>query len=157
MFLYLFLNMSGELIIRDTTIADSEAIAALVTQLGYPTLPTEMQMRLARIADFADYKTIVAEIDNHVIGFAGLMKGWYMEHNDSYVRVLALVVDQDHRNRSIGKQLLEACEEWAVNKGAKTILLNSGNREERINAHIFYQKMGFTVKSSGFVKSLIHS
>lgn len=148
--------MAGELIIRDITLTDAEAIAALVTQLGYPTSSTEMQMRLTRIADLTDYKSIVAEIDKHVIGFAGLMKGWYLEHNDSYVRILAFVVDQDHRNNSIGKKMLKACEEWAVNKGAKNILLNSGNREERIDAHIFYQKMGFIVKSSGFVKKLTH-
>jgi GNAT superfamily N-acetyltransferase len=146
--------MIERLIIKDTTFADAEAVAALVTQLGYPTSPLEMQMRLERISEHADYKTIVAQIDGRVVGFAGLMKGWYFEHNESYARIIAFVIGQDFRNQSIGKQLLNACEEWAASKGAKSILLNSGNREERLNAHAFYQKMGYSIKSLGFVKKL---
>lgn len=146
--------MPDELIIRDTTFADVEAIANLITQLGYPTTTEDMRARLGHISSHPDYRTIVAETANQVVGFAGLMKGWYCEHNDAYVRVLAFVVDENFRNLSVGKNMLSACEEWAATQGAKTMLLNSGNREERINAHMFYQKMGYEIKSSGFVKKL---
>ena len=146
--------LNDRLLIRDADLTDVNSIAALITELGYPTATEEMRSRFTAIANHADYKTLVAEIANEIIGLAGMVKGVYYEHNGGYVRILAFVINQNFRNRSVGKQLLKACEEWAIAEGAKTILLNSGNRDERVPAHLFYKKMGYQVKSSGFVKTL---
>jgi GNAT superfamily N-acetyltransferase len=54
----------------------------------------------------------------------------------------------------IGKKLMEETENWARKQGAISIGLNSGNREERKNAHQFYLQMGYQEKSKGFVKKL---
>ena len=145
--------LDDRLLIRDADLPDVNAVTVLITELGYPTNTEEMQIRLTAIAQHPDYKTLVAEIDNEIVGLAGMMKGLYYEHNGSYVRILAFVVKQNYRNRSIGKQLLKACEDWAIAQDANTILLNSGNRDERVAAHLFYQKMGYQIKSSGFVKT----
>jgi GNAT superfamily N-acetyltransferase len=146
--------LDDRLLIRDAELSNVNAIAALITELGYPTATEEMQIRLTSVAQHPDYKTLVAETDNEIVGLAGMVKGMYYEHNGTYVRILAFVVKKNFRNRSVGKQLLKACEDWAIAQGAKTMLLNSGNRNERVPAHLFYQKMGYQVKSSGFVKML---
>jgi len=54
----------------------------------------------------------------------------------------------------IGRQLIAAAENWAVEQGLNTVIINSGNREERLASHAFYGEMGYSVKSLGFVKKL---
>jgi GNAT superfamily N-acetyltransferase len=85
---------------------------------------------------------------------SGLFKGIYYEKNGLYLRILAFVVKQSRRELGIGRILIKASEDWAVEQGLNSVLINSGNREERKAAHVFYQKMGYVVKSSGFVKEL---
>jgi GNAT superfamily N-acetyltransferase len=142
------------LIIRDATFGDVLQMAALMGELGYPTSEAEMHTRFSAISSHSDYRTLVAEINNVVIGLAGLSKGYYYEHNGGYVRILAFVVSTQIRGAGVGTILLKACETWARETGMDTILLNSGNREERQGAFKFYQKHGFAIKSSGFVKAL---
>jgi GNAT superfamily N-acetyltransferase len=83
-----------------------------------------------------------------------MARNYYYEQNGIYVRVLALVIAQGFRQHGIGRQLMKASEEWARKIGADRILLNCGNREERKIAQLFYQKIGYQIKSSGFVKNL---
>lgn len=84
----------------------------------------------------------------------GMILGFPYEKNDNYVRIVALVVDSIYRKQGIGENLIEKAEEWAKEQGANGIVLNSGNRRERIDAHQFYLKRGFEGKSTGFVKIL---
>ena len=144
----------NELIIRDAAIKDIEALALLMNDLGYPTNVNEMQTRFQNISVHPDYKTIVAVLNDEIVGMAGLAKGIYYEKNGLYMRILAFVVKQSSRKLGIGKILVTASESWAIEQGLNTVVINSGNRDERQAAHAFYQKMGYAVKSSGFVKEL---
>ena len=140
--------------IRDANSDDIEEITSLMTDLGYPATVAEMQNRLKDIFAHTDYRTIVAISGTEMIGMAGFAKGLYYEKNGNYLRILAFVVKQEHRNRGIGELLISASEDWAKEQGLKTVLISSGNRDERNAAHAFYQKMGYAIKSSGFVKEL---
>ena len=82
----------------------------------------------------------------------GLQKSYNYEKTGIHVLIVALVVQSDFRGKGIGKHLLAEAEHWAKNQGAVSISLNSGNRTEREAAHLFYQRFGFTPKSTGFVK-----
>ncbi len=42
-----------------------------------------------------------------------MVKGFYYELDGFYVRIVALVVDSNYRNKGIGKKLLEEAESWA--------------------------------------------
>ncbi|WP_241674670.1 GNAT family N-acetyltransferase [Paenibacillus luteus] len=66
-----------------------------------------------------------------------------------------MVVHSDSRGKGIGKQLLSEAEYWAMNQGAISTSLNSGNRSEREAAHLFYQRFEFTPKSTGFIKIIV--
>jgi len=89
-----------------------------------------------------------------VVGMIGLIKNFFYEKNGTYIRIGALVVNLKFRNRQIGRQLIRKAEEWAIETGSEYIYLNSGNREERKDAHVFYQRMGFEARTVGFVKLL---
>jgi GNAT superfamily N-acetyltransferase len=97
---------------------------------------------------------LVAEYNEDVVGMIGLCSGYFYEKNGLYVRIVALVVESKYRNMGIGKKLMEEAENWARKQGAISIGFNSGNREERKNAHQFYLQMGYQEKSKGFVKKL---
>jgi GNAT superfamily N-acetyltransferase len=146
--------LENKLIIRDAIIEDIEALTLLMADLGYPTSFTDMQARFKSIAAHTDYKTIVAVLNNEVVGMAGLSKGIYYEMNGTYMRILAFVVKQGYRNMGIGRQLITAAENWAVEQGLNTVIINSGNRDERLVSHAFYGEMGYAIKSLGFVKKL---
>ena len=143
------------MIFRDATLEDTQAIALLLSDLGYPASIDAIRLRYKDLFDHNDYKTLLA-IDNYglVIGMVGMLQSLSYEHSGKYVRILAMVVSKESRNKGIGKLLINEAELWAKEIGVDTIVLNSGNRQERQDAYIFYQKMGFEIKSSGFIKKL---
>jgi len=143
-----------KILLRDAIANDIEELTGLMTDLGYPATVAEMSIRFKSIFPHPDYKTIVAVINDEIVGMAGLFKGIYYEKNGFYLRILAFVVKENSRKFGIGKLLIEASEEWAFRQGLNSVLISSGNRDERKAAHAFYQKMGYVVKSSGFVKEL---
>ena len=138
--------------IRDAEMTDIVAMTELINQLGYDTTKDEMKIRFANIQSHEDYKTFVATTATQIVGMVGMTKCYFYERNGIYVRVLALVTKNSFRQNGIGRKLMEASEKWAIEIGANTILLNCGNREERTIAQQFYQKLGYQIKSSGFIK-----
>ena len=141
-------------IIRPATENDIPALAELMNELGYPTSTQEMHVRYTALAAHPDYTTWVAVIDEQVIGMIGLIRQLYYEKNGMYVRIGALVINNQYRKKGIGKLLMQKAEQWAVETGAGQLLLNSGNREERKDAHAFYQHLGYEPKTTGFVKTI---
>lgn len=146
--------MPADITTRDAEPGDIVALTGLMNQLGYPTSEHDMVKRMETIFAHPDYKTIVAVLNNEVVGMAGLYKGLHYEKNGSYMRITAFVVREDQRNLGIGKLLIIAAEEWAVTQGINAVVISSRNSEERRAAHAFYQKMGYDNKSSGFFKQL---
>jgi GNAT superfamily N-acetyltransferase len=141
-------------IIRPAVSADIPALAFLMNELGYATSTQDMRTRYAALAAHPDYATWVAVIDDQVIGMIGLIRQLYYEKNGIYIRIGALVINSHYRKKGIGKLLMQKAENWAVETGASQVLLNSGNREERKDAHAFYQRLGFEPKTTGFVKTI---
>ena len=142
------------LIIREADPADIPALTELMNELGYHTTVDEMKTRFENFQNHQDYKTFIAVTDNEISGIVGLTKNFSYEQNGIYVRVLALVTHTKLRQKGIGKKLMEVAENWAREIGAEKILLNCGNRKERAIAHLFYEKVGYHVKSSGYIKKL---
>ncbi|MDQ0208486.1 GNAT family N-acetyltransferase [Alkalicoccobacillus murimartini] len=143
------------MIIRALEKHDPPHLTHLMEQLGYPASSEELIQRFRLLDDHSDYHTLVVEWNDQLIGFAGLHRGLFYEANGSYVRIVAFVVDESIRRKGVGKKLIQAIEEWAIAQNISTLVLNSGNREERQAAHHFYTQMGFKAKSTGFSKSLI--
>jgi GNAT superfamily N-acetyltransferase len=146
---------NSSIILRDYIPSDLESLAILTTELGYPTSVSEMEVRLKEISENPNCRTIVAEQDSHVIGYMGLLKSSSWEHNECYVRIQALVVKSEYRKFGVGKSLIAYAESWGREAGARSIVLNCGNREERNSAHKFYHSVGFEAKSTGYKKDVL--
>ncbi|GLI84004.1 N-acetyltransferase [Rossellomorea marisflavi] len=140
--------------IRSAQMKDYGSLTVLMGYLGYPATSEQMHARLERIVEKEDHYTLVAELDGRVVGMIGFHTGYLYTQDEMYARVIALVVDSSIRNKGIGGELLKEAETLAKSLGATGMGLNSGNRTEREDAHRFYERMGYTAKSTGFVKSL---
>ena len=138
--------------IRDAREGDIPQLTILMAELGYPTTDEHVSVRFASVSKHPDYRTLVITDNDIAIGMAGLAKGIWYEKDGTFVRILAFVVSEDYRGKGIGKLLIASVEEWARELGANSVILSSGNRDERIGAHIFYQNLGYEIKSSGFIK-----
>jgi GNAT superfamily N-acetyltransferase len=140
--------------VREFQTEDVIQLVPLMDQLGYPTSLGKLESRLNNIHFQSNYHTLVAELNNKIVGVVGLCHNLFYEYDSSYVRIVAFVVDTNHRRKGIGEKLMHEAEKWATRQGVAYVMLNSGNREERKAAHKFYHDMGYESKSTGFSKPL---
>lgn len=128
--------------VRPIADADLPAVARLMGEMGYPATPEQLRARLDRMAGDDDYAAYVAEAEGEVAGFLGMMRGWAYEHDRPYARIITLVVGEAMRRRGVGARLVEFADEWARERGAYVLMLNTNVRREE--AHLFYESMGFS-------------
>jgi GNAT superfamily N-acetyltransferase len=138
--------------IRTAVIGDAEAVAHLVTELGYPTTPPAMRERLTRILADKTSATFVADRDGSVIGVAGAALGSYYEKDGIHCRLAVLVVASTARGLGVGQRLVETVERWAISRGAGDVVLTSALHRGR--AHAFYERCGYARTGLRFFKQL---
>ena len=138
--------------IRAAEAADAEALADLMTQLGYETRASEMEMRMEAIRANKNYATFVAVSKGQVCGMIGTFTCYTYEHNSPSARILALVVSEKMRGRGVGRALIDAAEKDLARKNISRIAVNT--RFERKDAHEFYEKLGYTKNGFRLVKEL---
>jgi ribosomal protein S18 acetylase RimI-like enzyme len=138
--------------IRAAEAADIDALADLMTQLGYETRASEMQMRMEAILADKHYATFVAVSKGRVCGMIGTFTCYSYEHNSPSGRILVLVVSEKMRGRGVGHALIAAAEKDLAQKNISRIAVNT--RFEREEAHKFYEKAGYKRNGFRFVKEL---
>lgn len=108
----------------------------------------EAQRVLQMMQESKDCLLLVVREGNEVLGTATGICCHVL--SGSFLVVEDVVVREEYRGRGIGKQLMEALDEFAVRCGCLyAILVSSGFRKE---AHRFYEKQGFTEDVRGFRK-----
>jgi GNAT superfamily N-acetyltransferase len=125
--------------IRDARPADADAIARLLTQLGYPSEAEAVESRLDRLLIVGD-RVVVAELDGAVVGLAHLQVTPAIERDRPAAKLGALVVDEAHRGHGIGRALVEAMEEEARRRACELLYLTTSGRRD--DAHAFYERVG---------------
>ena len=138
--------------IREATLADVRAIAALMCSLGYETAEDEMRVRLQTISAHGDYVSLVATNNDNVVGFLGLAFGLSYERTGGYARIVALSVASHAQGSGVGRALVTAAEDLAKSKNALVCVVNCG--VHRVAAHKFYENLGFSPRGKAFYKSL---
>ncbi|MEP6709542.1 MAG: GNAT family N-acetyltransferase [Verrucomicrobiota bacterium] len=138
--------------IRAAVMADAPQLAALMTQLGYPTQVKEMRARLRSIFLDNCFRTFVATDDEQIVGMAGTSEHASYEHDDRTGRIVAMVVSNNARRKGVGRQLMGAVEKSFRSRGVRRIVLNA--RLERVEAHQFYQALGYRKTGWRFAKFL---
>ena len=142
----------GRLTVRGATGDDAEALAPLMEHWGYPATPEQVRARLERIADDADYHTLVAVRGGRMIGFAGAHRSWAYNRDRPTARLIALVVDPQARGGGVGAALVAAVEAWARAQGGGSLMLTTALHRE--GAQAFYERLGYEHTGRRYVKML---
>jgi predicted N-acetyltransferase YhbS len=144
---------SAQVSIRTARESDVAAIAALATELGYPSTEGEILKRLQRIQTRNEGSAIVAELDG------GGVCGWITVVSvnsltaSARAEVAGLIVAQTLRGMGIGSLLLQAALNWARINGYTEVRVHSNTVRQR--AHQFYEREGFTrVKTQALFRKL---
>jgi GNAT superfamily N-acetyltransferase len=135
--------------LRAATADDAERIAALFTDEGYPAGPTDIVERLARFPG-PDARVAVAEIGGEVLGFIALHALPRFEHDDTIVRILALVVDPGVRERGVGRLLMEEAERFGREIGAAFVEVTAGHH--RPDARHLYESLGYDATVTAYLR-----
>jgi GNAT superfamily N-acetyltransferase len=141
-----------DLTIRVAELSDAETLADLMTQLGYPTRVSEMQMRMEEIVADARYATFVAVSKGKVCGMIGTVCQYSYEHNGPSGRILAFSVSEKMRRQGVGRALIAAAENDFAQKNIRQLAVNT--RFERKDAHKFYEQAGYISNGFRWVKEL---
>ncbi|TMJ15863.1 MAG: GNAT family N-acetyltransferase [Alphaproteobacteria bacterium] len=139
-----------ELHIREATLEDAEAIAKLVTQLGFPSSTKEIAARLPGFFT-GNEPPLVAEKD----GVIGCLT-WHVTpalHRPHPVgRVTMLIVAEGQRGGGVGKALLDCAEKRLRERGC--LLIEVTSNIELGGAHAFYKRQGYERTSYRFAKKV---
>ena len=142
----------SNVVIRAAAVTDFAPVAKLVSDLGYPTSPSQMQRRLEAILDDHDYYTLVACEGEHIVGVVGTRTGPLYEADGPYGQIMALAVAASHHRRGVGRMLMQAAESKLAEGGARELVVTTGN--QRAAAHAFYESCGYTFTGRRYKKSL---
>ena len=143
------------LVMREAVKADVPALVAMLIddELGAAREDaTNLEPYLAafeRIQGSPETRLMVAEIDSILVGtltltiFFGLSRQGATRANIEAVRVRS-----EYRNQGIGRQMMEWAIAEAKRQGCRRVQLTTDLR--RIDAHRFYQRLGFEASHTGF-------
>jgi GNAT superfamily N-acetyltransferase len=140
--------------IRLATQRDTDAIAPLLGQLGYPASAGELGERIERLTDRPDGEVLIAELDGDVVGLAAYQLIDVLERPDPQCRITSLVVDDRFRRRGVAYALLHTIEEAARDFGC--FRLEVTTHPDRVEALAFYLASGFEERPRRLTKPLEH-
>ena len=138
--------------IRTAGRRDAAAVARLLTALGYPCTREDAEHRIIDSLAEPDQALLVAELEHEVLGLMALDFMYYLPLGARTCRITALAVDEKARKQGIGRRLLRDAELRARQAGAARLELTTA--EHRKEAHLFYQRCGFSDGALRFVKIL---
>ncbi|WP_342438707.1 GNAT family N-acetyltransferase [Paenibacillus sp. FSL L8-0436] len=134
--------------IRKAFPGDSQEIARLSSQLGYPVDVSQLEERLKYTSNHNDHIVYVMESNHVLLGWIHANVRFLIE-SPPFVEIAGLVVDSACRGNGIGKQLVQVCEQWAAESEFTKIRVRTN--QTRSDAVQFYNRIGFTIKKSQLV------
>ncbi len=113
--------------------------------------------RLDKLLDAVDVTIYVAEVDDQVVGLAEVYLRTDEQHIPErvayqYGYLQSLIVASAFRGRGIGERLLNAAEQWAKERGASELRLETWEHESSPLG--FYQEQGYRTLRRTLVRSL---
>jgi ribosomal protein S18 acetylase RimI-like enzyme len=134
--------------IRGAIPADATAVSALLAQLGYAVSPAAATNRLRFLGSTGADPIFVACEDAICLGLLSLHIAPMLQHAKPAARITALVVDERHRRRGVGRRLIAHAVTTAAATGCELVELTSAL--DRTEAHSFYRSLGFEANSLRF-------
>jgi predicted N-acetyltransferase YhbS len=137
--------------IRAAEPGDSAALARLIGQLGYDAPAGEVAERLAAL--HAEGRLVlVAEGEGEVIGCLSTSVMRVLHRPAPVGRISMMVVDEAHRSRGVGAELVRAAETALAAQGCYMVEVTSHVR--RADAHRFYERLGYEKTSVRLARML---
>jgi GNAT superfamily N-acetyltransferase len=107
----------------------------------------------AALTDHPDHKLFVAELAGRVVGSFILSRLLGLTgQGQTHAELRSVQVDQTLRSQGIGARMVAFAEAEARLWGADNLQLTSNLK--RVDAHRFYEKLGFAKSHAGFKKGL---
>jgi GNAT superfamily N-acetyltransferase len=133
--------------IRPVCAADAPRLTGLLDQLGYSSELDAVTSRLARILRSATQHILVAAPadDSRLDGYISVERRLGL-HQDELVEITGLVVDAAARRSGVGRTLVNAAEQWALQQDLQTVVVRSN--VVRPESHSFYQGIGYQRKKT---------
>ncbi len=98
------------------------------------------------------YELLCAERESRVVGFASVSIQYNFWQEGSIAHITTMIVDKTCRKQGIGSRVIGEIQEIARNRGCGNIELESAFH--RLQAHSFYEKMGFDKRAFFFSKNV---
>lgn len=139
--------------IREMIPEDACAAADLSSELGYPVAPDVMRRRIEDLGRLPDHALFVACASGIVIGWIDVSIVQHLQ-GERRAEIGGLVVAGSSRGTGIGRRLVARAEQWASERGLKSMVVRSQIAREA--AHRFYLREGYlrTKTSAVFTKML---
>jgi ribosomal protein S18 acetylase RimI-like enzyme len=128
--------------IRQMQLEDAPAVAALTTELGYPSTGDEIARRYRFIGGRSDTCLFIAQQAGDVVGWIHVQATHSLE-NDPRAEIWGLVVSESVRGTGAGRRLVEAAESWAKARGLEVMAVRSN--QLRTGARGFYEHLGYAI------------
>ena len=127
---------------------DAPRISVLLDQLGWVVPPDKVVVELSASPTT---EVVVAELDRDVVGLIAVTTRRQFQRAGNLVTIDTLVVDERHRSRGIGEQLVGVAVEAAARSSAQVVEAVSHLR--RVEARRFYERLGFEITANYFVRT----
>ncbi len=141
-----------KLLVRAILPRDSDAVAGLSAQLGYPATTGDIQQRLASIQGNPQHGVFVAEQDGVVAGWIHV-QGQLSLESGPCAEITGLVVDPGCRRGGVGRALVEQALRWAAAQQLARVRVRSN--VTRVESHVFYPALGFALKKTQHTYELV--
>jgi GNAT superfamily N-acetyltransferase len=137
--------MPKPLVIRRAKMKDTDRLIELVSELGRPEPKNEEEIKhfaklIQNYISEKDKMIVVAEINSKVVGLVSLVFLPRLNRSKPEAWIPDFIVDQEHRNKGIGRELLKKCIGIARKEKCWRIRLETGL--SRKQAQRFYKMMG---------------
>jgi GNAT superfamily N-acetyltransferase len=122
-----------------------DAVAELLSQLGYPVGPSVMASHYAEVLKSRETKIFLAEIkESGVAGMISLVRFPALRLNGYQMCIEEMVVDHAYRGMGIGGRLLRFVAAFAREQGAVMLEVLTNRKRESFQRR-FYEKHGFSL------------
>ena len=144
------MNQAANLIVRHARAEDAERISALIAQLGFDAPPATLSARLMALAR-QGLPCLIAEADE-IVGCVSLSVMTVLHRPLPVGRISMLVVASGWRGRGVGRALVEQAIDLLREAGCGLCEVTSNLA--LVEAHAFYEKLGFGATSLRLARSI---
>jgi GNAT superfamily N-acetyltransferase len=147
-------RLAMTVLIRKANGSDAVALSEMFFEfIGISSDINKMQNQLEFISQQPNYFVAVACVNDVVLGTAmGIICHDLVGNCSPFLLVENVVVSRKSRGQGLGKVLMNSLEDFAKDNNCNYIMLASSN--ERNEAHLFYESLGYEGAKRGFIKRL---